>query len=759
MSQQQYMDDARFQELLQQFNPQLLSPEQMAIFNERANVEPSSIPSEIDITNYKYIDIQKRLKMINNYNISSQSIEFFKKKLSENIKNIIILGFIQSGKTAEIIGIIHFCIIYLKIPIIILIQNKTSGYEQLDCRIKEFVHELQDYDIKVNYVKNQITKPKSKKIFNFDNPKPEVIISLCNYKQLQKIEDNLNNVIAHHSQKKIAPYVLIMDEYDDHIKSRQDNEQHQKTVEKSIKTLRKESYINVGVTATLLGPMLTDNNTKVEDVFQLKPKDNYVGFGNNRIKVIDITDKITELNHKRILHISKITELLQQIENTIDYDSDNYKTYSITLINTTDETKKHNEISEEIKNEFPEWACIIFNSSGEEGIKCHLPDNDYSLIPIEEGDFPNMYNSKKIFTITENKMKIPVRHELYKFVSKDKHYISRHTIVYNNYSISEIITHLLNYTDKIAIVSGRMACRGISFVTTDYKKHITDMIYVPSGSSHLTRNVQDMRIYGNFPNDNIDINLYTDKDNYVKNIGGYIHLQNKLLNGEICDDDVNQSELDTNDSYSLRQHIMNYEFDPNEVPEKKLDRLGLINGIQIRPEDKWGIPTNIKKYDSCISELRKRYSDYEIITYSKYLEIDISDIMTNEIKGKFIAPTKINSLTNLYKNLFINNFHEKINQQFKILDTSKLTIWYILPTFRNAWPLHNPLLKMRKSIDLCYLSNEGSNKIGLVIKNPALNQDNLSQYLNKKVILLFYSKNCFHYTKFDKESYYIHDSQ
>ena len=268
MSQKQYMDDKRFQEMLSQFNPQLLTLEQMAIFNQLANVQSSSIPAEIDITNYKYIDIQKRLKMINNYNynISSQSIEFFKRKLSENIKNIIILGFIQSGKTAEILGIIHFCIIYLKIPIIILIQNKTSGYEQLDCRIKEFMNKLQDYNIKVNYVKNQLTKNNSLKIFDFNNPKPEVIIGLCNYKQLQKIEDNLNNVIAHHSQKKIAPYVLIMDEYDDHIKSRQDNQQHQKIVEKSIKTIRKESYINVGVTATLLGPMLTDNNTKVEDV-------------------------------------------------------------------------------------------------------------------------------------------------------------------------------------------------------------------------------------------------------------------------------------------------------------------------------------------------------------------------------------------------------------------------------------------------------------------------------------------------------------
>ena len=84
---------------------------------------------------------------------------------------------------------------------------------------------------------------------------------------------------------------------------------------------------------------------------------------------------------------------------------------------------------------------------------------------------------------------------------------SRYIIEFEKYSISEIITELMTYTNKICIIRGRMACRGISFVNDDYSKHITDMIYVPSGTSHLTRNVQDMRIYGNFPDDNLYINL------------------------------------------------------------------------------------------------------------------------------------------------------------------------------------------------------------------------------------------------------------
>ena len=96
-------------------------------------------------------------------------------------------------------------------------------------------------------------------------------------------------------------------------------------------------------------------------------------------------------------------------------------------------------------------------------------------------------------------MKICVNDYIYQYIPKDQQYVFRDSITFQNYSISEIITYLLQYTNKIAIIGGRMACRGISFVTTNFKKHITDMIYVPSGSSHLTRNVQDMRIYGNYP--------------------------------------------------------------------------------------------------------------------------------------------------------------------------------------------------------------------------------------------------------------------
>ena len=37
----------------------------------------------------------------------------------------------------------------------------------------------------------------------------------------------------------------------------------------------------------------------------------------------------------------------------------------------------------------------------------------------------------------------------------------------------------MNYTDKVAIISGRMACRGISFVTNDYQKHIVTCGQIP----------------------------------------------------------------------------------------------------------------------------------------------------------------------------------------------------------------------------------------------------------------------------------------
>lgn len=733
------------------------------------------IDVNIDLSNYKYQFINKQLTNINiNFSeFDSQSIEFFFKKLKNNIKNIIILGLIQSGKTKEIIGIIQLCIVYLKIPIIVLIQNRTSGYKQLDERINQFNTLLANYNIKTRYVRTGITKRSSKKIFNYENPQAEVIICLSNYKQLQKIVENIEFVSI--ECKKIAPYILIMDEYDDHIKTRQDEIEigKYKIVEKSIKYLMKNSYINVGVTATLLACMLTDKNTTVDDIFQLTPSENYVGYDSPKINLIDISDVIKVANNKRILHISEINNIMNIINESIDCSVENIqqcKDYSITLINTSDNQKNHDDIFEEITNEFADWSCILFNSSNDY-IKCSLPNEPYSSKKINPGTYIDPKDAKKIIDITRSKIKICVNDYIYQYIPKDQQYVFRDSITFQNYSISEIITYLFQYTNKIAIISGRMACRGISFVTTNFKKHITDMIYVPSGSSHLTRNVQDMRIYGNYPNDNIDISLYTDEENYKNNICGYILIQNKILNGEYDEiNDYDDTNLLVNKDISLSQHIMNCTFNPEDVPSKKIDRIGLVKGFKFKYEDVWGIPTNFTNYDLCWNDLSQKFPDYYIVSYSKVIDLDLSNINFENLNGVFIEPTKYNKLSSTYNKIFLKYFMDKIQEtaysfnnfkKDKKYKINKLSQWYIYNNYRNGWPLHNPFTipKNRELQQLCYMGYNNETNFKIILKNPIIDKDFLDKCIEQKVILIFYSKKSYHYTKCDFKSYYIEDKK
>ena len=56
------------------------------------------------------------------------------------------------------------------------------------------------------------------------------------------------------------------------------------------------------------------------------------------------------------------------------------------------------------------------------------------------------------------------------------------------------------------------------------------------------------------------------------------------------------------------------------------------------------------------------------------------------------------------------------------------------------------------------MGRESDTKINIILKNPEINIEFLKGCLGKKKIIMFYSKNCYHYTKCDKESYYVKDS-
>ena len=65
--------------------------------------------------------------------------------------------------------------------------------------------------------------------------------------------------------------------------------------------------------------------------------------------------------------------------------------------------------------------------------------------------------------------------------------------------------------------------------------------------------------------------------------------------------------------------------------------------------------------------------------------------------------------------------------------------------------LHNPYLfpPNRKFQDICYMGDVNKKYIEVIIKNPSINKEELESYCGKNIILMFYSRNGYHYTKMD----------
>merc|ERR1712086_928580 len=176
------------------------SPEKLRELAIMSGMDDTNIDPNIDLGNYKFNYLKNQLDKLSINDLKEvmcQSKNFFIERIRKNIKNL--------------------CIRYLRIPVIIIIQNKTSGYQELDIRFKNFIKQLNDFNFKIRYMKN-LQKKKSSKIFNVKNPEPEVIIALSNYKQLFKLQDHIDTVKSENNNK-ISPYALFMDEYDELIKS------------------------------------------------------------------------------------------------------------------------------------------------------------------------------------------------------------------------------------------------------------------------------------------------------------------------------------------------------------------------------------------------------------------------------------------------------------------------------------------------------------------------------------------------------------
>jgi len=112
-------------------------------------------------------------------------------------------------------------------------------------------------------------------------------------------------------------------------------------------------------------------------------------------------------------------------------------------------------------------------------------------------------------------------------------------------TISQLIQRLCDMdTTHIIIISGRLAGRSVSFVSTDFKYHLTHQYLISSATSDMAEVLQSLRILGRY-RDDIPLTLYTSERNHADLIKTF-NLQNRMIDTSLnTDADESMCELYT----------------------------------------------------------------------------------------------------------------------------------------------------------------------------------------------------------------------
>jgi hypothetical protein len=286
--------------------------------------------------------------------------------------------------------------------------------------------------------------------------------------------DQLSKLNKVTKNNKITPFVMCIDEFD--LNDKIETSKFQKEFE-LVKTSGNIAHI-LGVTGTAL-PIMFKHVSKLtsEQIISLEAPLMYKGIQNITFTEIDIEKE--EIIEETMLKMLKSKYAF--------YDKDNKKHPSILLIK--DDRIKTNQI--DLMNELynnkkiqKNWALIVYNG---DGIFVKLPQN--KNIEIQKNESINSTLQK----------------------------------------IKDLYQESIKY---IAIISGDLANRGLSFVSTDYSWHLTHMIMCASNSSTGTNLMQYSRLCGCY-NDDIPLEMFTSLD-ITHELFAYDNLQERCV--EKCED-------------------------------------------------------------------------------------------------------------------------------------------------------------------------------------------------------------------------------
>lgn len=251
-------------------------------------------------------------------------------------KYLLVKGHLQSGKTDYIISqavFFNMC----NLNSVIILRNSTEDRIQIKNRIKNFKEELkafaEDKNVDISDITIKIVD--SENIINDNDNKKYIYIVIKEYTNLELIKNTLKN-------KK---YVLIIDEVD----NVDNNFEGDLTCSNYIKKLKENSYLTIGVSATVTGTYWSWK-LRPNCVREIMVPKNYTGI-DNLTQIAKKTGSLkTNINTDEIDEIFKSIPYLKQ---HLDMISEEDTTYSrkpnIDLICVTHNIKPNKAIFE--------WMC------------------------------------------------------------------------------------------------------------------------------------------------------------------------------------------------------------------------------------------------------------------------------------------------------------------------------------------------------------------------------------------------------------------
>lgn len=545
------------------------------------------------------------------------------RKNPRTLKYYLLYGKIQSGKTSNIISICHLGQLYSQSNIIIL-PNNYEGYVQYKDRIQEYNLLYENFCRRKNISEikpinlafvGDSKKNNIKKIHSIlSNKTNGTIISLGNYSELQILCDLFDKL----TDNKIKSSVnLIIDEADTAYKDESTN------FRPLFDKLLNISNRVFSISATTFKLWFIENKILTSNILILTPNINYKGIKDFSYHYIPQDNKSPKRGEHAMDNDTYFSEYIEKFKDKPLYIIEDREFHPHIILYRSSEilNEHHYQTQDFLTFNHPEITTVVFNG---DGIKIYSP----SLIDKTRIIINNitLYNKDCYFT----NQNVPLKHVLEYFRMNGGAELFR----------------------TIVIISGKLANRMISFVSSSYKWHLTNMYLLTGSKPSCDDLLQMCRLCGVYKYDKIPLE-FAATETIAKDLILADSIQDKLMkdakkyNKKLC------------------KYIETKEINKLELPKRKLvKRINYKLNIIVKNEltDKYKLRIIIRNSINGDIETQLYYAFIDVLTKKgRNIWHNKSDIVNDVIENYDFAKNSDQVNGNL--NSIIKNKTEEIEEE------------------------------------------------------------------------------------------------